>query len=296
MLIKKIFLTGASGYIGGTVAQLLVEKGFEVSGLIRNPALAGELLSRCITPIIGTIEDSRLIAECAGAADAVINTADHQNAFLIDSILRSLKGTGKTFIHTSGSSLLGGKDLGEKSDFIYTEDFPLTPRMERAFWINLNNEIIRSSRENIRSIVVVPTMVYGQGLGIHKESVQIPNLWKLSREKGMGVHIESGSNIWSNVHVVDLARLYIDILEKAKAGSYFYAENGEASLFDIAVSISKKMGAGSNTILMGIQEAVDYFGAELAHFALASNSRCSADKARLMLGWKPEFSSIFEFI
>jgi len=296
MTIKKIFLTGANGYIGGTIAHLLIENGYEVSGLVRKPELAEQLKNLGIRPVIGSIDDGALISRESKAADAVINTASCLDPFLIDTILQALKGTGKTFIHTSGSSLLGNKDLGERSDFIYTEDFPLTPRLERVFWINMNNKVIQAARDGIRSMVIVPTMVYGEGLGLHKESVQLPYLWKMSREKGKGVHVEKGNNIWSNVHVVDLGWFYLNMLEKAKAGSYFYAENGEASLKDIARAISQKMGAGDETISVGIDEAVAYFGAEMAHFGLGSNSRCSSDKARAMIGWKPKFDSVFDFV
>lgn len=297
MEIKKVFLTGANGYIGGSIAKLLLEKGYEVAGLVRQKELAAPLKELGIRPVIGTIDDVALIKKEALAADAVINTASVADAFFIDDILEAYKGTGKTFIHTSGSSILGGKDRGEHSDFIYTEDYPLNPRFERTLWVEINNQVLLSAKKGIRSMVIVPSMVYGSGLGLRKDSIQLPFLWNISREKGSGVHIEKGENIWSNIHVKDLAELYIHMMEKAAAGSYFYAENGEASLKAIARAISKEMGKNEETLSLSINEGIDFFkNADVVHFGLASNSRCSADKARKLLDWRPQYSSIFDHI
>ncbi|SFF02941.1 Nucleoside-diphosphate-sugar epimerase [Chitinophaga sp. CF118] len=296
MTIKKVFLTGANGYIGGTIAHLLVKKGYEVAGLIRKPELAAALEAQGVRAVIGSIDNATLLKKEALAADAVIHTASTADTFPIDTFIDALKGTGKTLIHTSGSSILGKKDKGEKSGFIHTEDFPLDPVLERVSWVGLNNHVLRSATEGIRSIVIVPTMIYGEGLGLHKESIQIPYLWKLSKEKGIGIHIEKGESIWSNVHVVDTAQLYVDVLEKATAGSLFYVENGQASFKEIAQAISKKLGKGNTAASISMDEAVAYWGPEMANFGLGANSRCSANKARAMVGWQPIYNSIFEYI
>jgi nucleoside-diphosphate-sugar epimerase len=296
MEIKKVFLTGANGYIAGTIAKLLIEKGYEVAGLLRQQDLAGPLEELGIRPVIGTLEDVALIKREALAADAVINTAAVADAFFVEDILEVYEGTGKTFIHTSGSSILGGKDRGEQSDFIYTEDYALDPRIERTLWVAVNNQVLRAAKKGVRSMVIVPSMVYGLGLGLRKESIQLPLLWNISCENGAGVHIEKGENVWSNLHVEDLAELYILMMEKAAAGSYFYAENGEASLKAIAQAMSKGMGK-EETLSLSLAEGIRFFkNADVVHFGLASNSRCSADKARKLLDWRPKYASIFDHI
>ncbi|QEL01020.1 NAD-dependent epimerase/dehydratase family protein [Olivibacter sp. LS-1] len=296
MSIKKIFITGATGYIGGSIAKLLVDKGYKVSGLVRKESDTEKLKELGINPVLGTLQDAPLLREESKKADAIIHAADADDPYVIDTFLQALKGTDKTFIHTSGSSILGNKENGEKSNFIYTEDIPLDARFEKVHRVIINNHIIKSAQQRIRSIVIVPTMIYGEGLGLKKESIQIPMLLKLSKERGAGVHIESGENIWSNVHIEDLAELYLKVLEKAKAGSYFYAENGESSLRDIALSISKRIGREGQLSSISIDEAVSHFGSEGAYFASGSNSRCSSDKARQLLGWTPNYSSIHDFI
>lgn len=291
----KVFLTGANGYIGGTIAHLLIQKGHEVTGLIRKPELTAALEAQGIKAVVGNIDDTTLLRREASAADAVIHTASVANALTIDTFIETLKGTGKTLIHTSGSSIVGNRDNGEKSDFIHTEDFPIDPVAERVLWIDLNNRVIRAAKAGVRSIVIVPSMVYGEGLGLHKESIQLPFLWKVSKEKGIGIHVEKGESIWSNAHVKDTAQLYIDALERAKAGSLFYVENGEASFKEIAKVMSLKLGK-DGTAAISMEEAISIWGEDIANYGLGANSRCSADKARTMLGWKPEYNSIFEHI
>lgn len=296
MSIKKVFVTGATGYIGGSIAKLLVDKGYAVSGLARKESDLEKLQLLGITPVQGTLQDAPVLREESVKADAVIHTADADDPYAVDTFLQVLKGTGKTFIHTSGSSILGNKDNGKKSDFVYTEDIPLDARFEKAHRIIINNHIIRSAQEGIRSIVIVPTMIYGDGSGLKKDSIQVPMLLKTSKEKGTGVYIEKGENIWSNIHIADLAELYVAALEKAKAGSYFYVENGESSLKDIALSVSKRIGKEGQITSISMDEAVKHFGSEGAYFALGSNSRCNADKARVTLEWKPRYNSIHDFI
>lgn len=294
MNIKKVFITGANGYIGGTIAHLLVEKGYEVAGLVRQPELVAELEARGIRAVIGSIDDARLIAKEASLADAVINTATVLDTFFIDNLIKVLKGTGKTLIHTSGSSILGDMALGERSDFVYNEDVPLIPHVAKTLWVALNTHVRLAAKQGIRSMVIVPTMVYGEGLGIRKESIQLPLLYRLSLEKGMGVHVEKGESIWSNIHIADLGDFYIRMLERGVPGAYYYAENGEASLKDIAREISKKMGRGEETLAIPIDEAISYFkNADLVHFGLASNSRCTSAKAKQLLDWQPIYSNIF---
>lgn len=291
--MKKIFLTGASGYIGGTTAQLLVKKGYTVAGLIRRAELAPLLQAQGIRPVIGSTDDIQLLTREAQAADAVIHTTNVSDPVPINTFINALKATGKTLIHTSGSSVLGKRT---PNNFIYTEDFPIDPIPERVNWVGLNNTVVRAAEQQIRSIVIIPTMIYGEGLGIHKESIQLPLLWKASQEKGAGVYIESGAGIWSNAHVLDLAQLYIDALEKAAAGTVFYVENGAASFKEIAAAMSRKMGKGDHTISISLTEAIDKWGEDMATFGLCADSRASAVKAKAMLGWQPVYNSIFEHI
>ncbi|MDC8101398.1 NAD-dependent epimerase/dehydratase family protein [Chryseobacterium rhizosphaerae] len=294
--MEKILITGITGYIGGTVAKKLLEKNYSVAGLVRNAAAAEKLQQLGIEPIIGNIHDEAILNAAISHVDAVIHTADSaDDAYAADSFINALEGSGKTFIFTSGSAIFGGKENGEKNDFIFTEDFPLNPRLEMASRVLINNYVLQSAKKNIRSIVIVPTMVYGEGLGLKKDSIQLPALINLSKEKGFGVYFGKGENIWSNLHVEDLADMYVLALEKAKPGSIYYAENGSSTIKNLAeyISLHYKLQPAQS---VSIQDAVDQFGPAGGYFGFASNSLCNSDKARTELGWTPQYKSIENFI
>ncbi|MCE4066659.1 NAD-dependent epimerase/dehydratase family protein [Chryseobacterium gleum] len=294
--MKKILITGITGYIGGSIAKKLLEKSYEVTGLVRSESHVQELESLGIKTVVGNIHNEDLIKTAVAGVDAVIHNADSaDDAYAVDNFIKALEGSHKTFIFTSGSAIFGGKENGRRSDFVYREDYPLTPRLEMASRVLINNYVLQSVQKDIRSIVIVPTMVYGEGLGIKKDSIQIPALINFSQKKGHSVYFGEGENIWSNLHIEDLADLYVLALEKAKEGSIYYAENGASSLKNIAEIISKKYHLQPARSL-SIQDAVDNFGPAGGYFGFASNSICSADKARTELGWKPVYNSIENFI
>lgn len=294
--MKKVFITGITGYIGGTVAQKLLGKNYSVTGLVRNEEAAEKLRQAGIEPVIGHVHDETVLKAAISHADAVIHTADSaDDAYAADSFISLLEGSGKTFIFTSGSAIFGGKENGEKNEFVYTEDIPLNPRLEMASRVLINDYVLQSAKKDIRSIVIVPTMVYGEGLGLKKDSIQLPALINFSKEKGFGVYFGKGENIWSNLHIEDLADLYVLALEKAKPGSLYYAENGSSTIRNLAENISRQYQL-QPAQSVSVQEAVLTFGAAGGYFGFASNSLCNADKARTELGWKPQYQSIENFI
>lgn len=294
--MKKVLITGITGYIGGTVAQKLLDKNYTVTGLVRNETHTRALNAAGIETVTGSIHDETVLQAAISDADAVIHNADSaDDAYAADSIIRALEGSGKTLIFTSGSAIFGGKENGERNDFVFTEDFPLQPRLEMASRVLINQYILRSAQKNIRSIVIVPTMVYGEGLGLKKDSIQIPALISFSKKKGFGTYFGKGENIWSNVHIEDLADLYVLALEQAKAGALYYAENGASTIKNLAEKISERYSlqpARSVTV----QEAVDTFGPAGGYFGFASNSLCSSEKARTELHWRPQHQSIEQYI
>lgn len=294
--MKKVLITGITGYIGGSLAKLLLSKGYKVYGLVRKEEDIQKVEQFGGKAFLGNVHDYQFLSEICSEADIIIHTADSaDDAYTADAFITILEGTGKTFVLTSGSAILGGKENGETPRFQFTEDIPLSPRIEMSLRVNINNMVLQAAKKNIRSIVIVPTMVYGEGTGLKKESIQIPALVKLSKEKGKGVYIEKGENIWSNLHINDLVELYLLAIEKANPGSIYYAENGASSLKEIAHTISEKYNLEPAESI-SIHDAVQYFGAAGAYFGFASNSYCRADKARRELGWEPKFNTIHNYI
>lgn len=293
----KIFITGATGYIGGSIAKTLVDEGHEVDGLVRNPDKVDNLRKIGINPVLGNLEDKTVLRQHAECNDAVINAASSDHRSSLGVFVDALSGTGKTLIHTSGSSIIGDDALGEyQSEIIYSDDTPFNPIKIRKDRADINNFVrIAGIKYGIRAMVITPPMIYGKSLGLTAESDQLPKLISKSKEKKAGVYIGKGLNRWSNVHIQDLVNLYSLALEKGPSGAMFFAENGEESLLDIAKMISNALGFQGKVQSWHINEAIKELG-DWARFAIGSNSRIKATNARNLLGWKPRAKSIQAWI
>lgn len=293
----KVFVTGASGYIGGAVAKVLLEAGHVVYGLVRTPAKVEPLRQLGVEPVLGTLEDSGLLMNYAQLSDAVIHTADSDHREAVETLITALRGSGKPLLHTSGSSVVGDDARGDcESELIYEEETPFVPMDIREERVAINERVRRAGIEDwVRSIVIVPSMIYGNSLGLPTESDQLPKLIRKSREMGAGVHVGKGVNRWSNVHITDLAHLYLLALEKAPSASYFFAENGEESFANIAQSVSEALGFEGKTMTWPVEQAIEELG-DWARFAIASNSRVRAVHARNLLGWAPSEEPILSWI
>ena len=293
----KIFITGASGYIGGSVAKYLADAGHEVTGLIRDPAKRDALQALGITPVLGTLDDSYILTQQAQAADAVVHTADSDHRASVETFINALRGSGKPFIHTSGSSVVGDDARGAyEREAIFTEETPFEPMDIRRDRVAINQRVRNAGVEQgIRAIVFCPTMIYGDALGLPTASDQLPKLLAKSRQFGAGAYLGAGVHRWSNVHIEDLAELYRLALEKAPSASLFFAENGEASFIEIATSISHALGYEGRIESWPADEAIAELG-DWARFAIGSNSRVRAVNARELLGWQPKRESIHQWL
>ncbi len=290
----KVFIVGATGYIGGSIAAKLIERGDSIIGLTRNEAGAAKLRERGIEPVIGSVNDGPTLAAAAQRADAVINAANSDDPYSVEAILPVLHGTGKAFIQTSGSSIIGDRAAGEPSELTFHEDSVFEPLPERAGRLAIERAVIAAAHRGVRSVVIRPTLIYGLGHGAHRDSVQVPKMIALAKQSGVPRHVGRGLNIWAHVHIDDVVSAYLLALDKAPAGSVFFLENGECSMRELAASIGKVMGKGSPTD-WPIAEAFAAWGAG-AYTTFGSNSRVSAAKARGMLGWKPRGPKLFDEI
>ncbi|MGO8909608.1 MAG: NAD-dependent epimerase/dehydratase family protein, partial [Bradyrhizobium sp.] len=238
----KVFCTGASGYIGGSVAAHLVAAGHRVTGLVRNLEKADAVRARGIRPLLGTLDDAEPLAQAAQAADIVVNAASADHSGAVAALLGALAGSGKLFIHTSGSSIVGTRARGHRSDAIFDESSPITPSPARAARVALNDRILSWRDKGCRPIIICPSLIYGLGHGIEPHSMQVPLLIGLARKRGCAAHAGPGENIWSNVHIDDLVTLYALAIEKALAGAFFFAENGENSMREVCEAINRMLG------------------------------------------------------
>jgi nucleoside-diphosphate-sugar epimerase len=292
----RIFCTGTSGYIGGSVAVALAAAGHEVSGLVRSEQSAEQVRALGLTPVHGTLDDVDVLRAAALRADAVINSANADHEPSAQAMLLALEGTGKTYIHTSGSSIVGTQSAGERVDAIFDETTPINPSSGRAARVALNAHILSFKTKGVRPIIICPSLIYGISQGPATHSIQVPWLIALAKKAGVAKHYGPGENIWSNVQLDDLVDLYILALASAPAGAFYFAENGENSMRQVCEAINRKLGVNTGTVPMSLEEASREWGEGAARNTMGSNSRVRAVRARAELGWRPRRPSLIDEI
>jgi nucleoside-diphosphate-sugar epimerase len=287
-----IFLTGANGYIGGAVATVLIAAGHRVRGLVRDGAKAEAVAAHGIEPVTGSLDDAALLQVEARAADAVINAANSDHLGAVEALVAALSGSGKCFIHSSGSSIVADLAMGDPSEKIFYEDTPLAPVADKAARVAIDR--LALAAPGVRPVVLCNSMIYGNALGPLAQSVQVPALVRQAKASGIVRYIGRGLNRWSNVHIADVAALYLLALDKAHAGTFMYVESGEEALGAIAEAIAARLKLGPAQS-WSAEDAIAAWGRNMAVYSLGSNSRVRGTVAR-DLGWSPKKRSITQWI
>ncbi len=296
----RIFLTGATGYIGGSLAERLVRDGHDVIGLARSAEKAAALRERGVEPVIGTLDDAPTLAAAARRADAVVNAADSDHRGAADTLIDALAGSGKPLLHGSGSSIVGDDARGEFSERVFTEA-DVAPgggwraEPDKAARVALDRAVLAAAERGVRAAVLCASLIYGHGRGQARDSVQVPRLVAQARRSGVVRHVGPGRNVWSTVHVDDVVEVYVRALAEAPPGAFYFLESGEASFGDIARAVAGALELGEPEP-WDIDAAVREWGYERAHYALGSNSRVRGSAARAGLGWRPRPGSVLDWV
>jgi nucleoside-diphosphate-sugar epimerase len=285
----KVFLTGATGYIGSSVAEALQKAGHQVTGLARSRESAEKLRKRGIEQHAGDMRDKESLRAAARRADSMIHAASPSDGssaeadnLTLDAILAELKGTNKPFVYTSGIWVLGDTD-GKLAD----ESFPLHPAALVAWRVVCEQRVLASGSDGILSSIIRPAIVYGRGGGIPGSFV------RAARDKGAVIFVGDGENHWPGVHIDDLADLYVRALEKAPAGSLFHAVQGEArKVRDVALAAAEAAGRPGKVTPWPLEAARKTLGPYAD--ALALDQKISAEKAHRILNWQPKQAPLLD--
>ncbi|VUC28189.1 unnamed protein product [Clonostachys rosea] len=291
----KVFVTGASGFIGQAVVRELLDYGHSVLGLARSEKSAEALKKLGAEPVRGTLDDPEILKQAAIASDGVIHLAfkheemaDYvricdEDRKTVTLLCEALEGTNKPFVGTSGTLTVAHADLATESDLADLTNPFSSGRAKNDF------VILGFANKGVRSTVIrlAPT---NHGEGDHGF---IYMMAAKAKERGVSAYFDKGENHWPAVHRNDTAKLYRLVLENGKAGSYYHAvaEQG-VTLKEIAEALGQQLGvpAASKTA----EETSAHFG--FLSFAIMADNIVSSEKTRKELGWTPVEKSLLDDI
>jgi nucleoside-diphosphate-sugar epimerase len=282
----KIFLTGATGYIGSAVAEALLAAGHSVAALARNVEAEQTIRDRGMTPVPGDLKSPASLASRLDSVDGAIHAGTtnegRTDTDAVTAMLDALQGTNKPFVYTSGVWV-----LGNTGDQPADESAPLNPVRMVEWRPAAEQRVLDAAKRGVRAIVIRPAIVYGRGGGLPGMFVQSAN------ESGAAQYIGDGQNRWPFVHVEDLADLYVRAVEKAPPATLLHAADGPAvRLRDIAEAASFGADAGGHIVSLPFEQASAKLGPLADAFVL--DQVISGEKAKQMLGWNPHAVGILE--
>jgi nucleoside-diphosphate-sugar epimerase len=282
----RIFVTGATGFIGSAIVSELITAGHQVLGLTRSDAGAASLAAVGADVLRGSLEDLDSLRSGAANSDGVIHTAfihDFLNYAAaaeadrraIEMLGTALARSDRPLVVTSGTLLLRRQgSLATEKD----EADPNFPRKSETAGLALASRGVRVS------VVRLPPSVHGDG-----DHGFVPHLFAIAREKGISAYVGDGLNHWPAVHRLDAARLYRLALEKGAAGSGYHGVADQGVPFrDIAQVIGRHLNVP--LVSKSREEAADHFG-WISHF-VSIDCPASSAETQEQLGWRPTHPSL----
>jgi nucleoside-diphosphate-sugar epimerase len=271
----RVFVTGATGFIGSAIVQELLGAGHQVLGLARSDAKAKALAAMGAEVLRGSLEDLDSLKGGAAAAEGVIHTAfihdfsdfaanAKADQLAIEAMTATLARSGKPFIVTSGC-------LGLRTE----EDAPPVDFPRKSEQAGL-----AAAAQGIRAMVVrLPPSVHGDG-----DHGFVPALIKHARERGFAPYVGEGKNLWSAGHRLDAAKLYRLALEKGTAGARFHGVGDEGvPVRQIAETIGRRLNVPA--VSKTPEEASALLGFIGTVLGMGGSSSSALTQERL--GWHP---------
>ena len=297
----RVFVTGASGWIGSAVVPELIDAGHQVTGLARSDASAAALAAAGAQVHRGTLDDLDSLRSAAAASDGVIHLAfKHDIAFsggfqgaadadrlAIETFGEALADSDRPFVIASGTLGLAPGRVATERDGLGADSAPATlfggaqARLANA-WMTLS----LASRGVRSSVVRLPPTAHGDG-----DNGFMAALVGIARDKGVSGYIGDGSNRWPAVHRLDAAHLFRLALEQAPAGSVLHAAADEGvPIRAVAEVIGRHLDLP--VVAISAEDAGEHFG-WLGTF-IGLDSPASSTLTRELLGWYPTHPGLID--
>ena len=287
MVAVRVFVTGATGYIGSAVCAAVKKRGHDVVGLARTTAAIDKLKHAGVHPVAGSLQSVQTLREMAHDADAVIHcgfeTSDDGaqiEATALDAMLGAVDTDHEAFLYTSGVWVYG--DTGGRT---IDETAPLNP-IPLVAWRPANERKVQDAqRHKLRTIIIRPGLVYGGGGGLVA-------MMRRQAEAHQLAIVGTGENHWAMVHVDALAELYALAMEEAPADSIYNGVSGDSVKYGDIVRAIAKLAGDDHDHRMPLEQARQMMGAFAD--ALVLDQRISGAKAVRELKWNAKRPSVFE--
>jgi len=283
----RVFVTGASGWVGSAVVPELIEAGHEVTGLARSDASAEALAAAGAQVRRGSLDDIDSLRGGAADADGVIHlafkhdftdiaAAGAADLTAVQAMGDVLAGSGKPFAMASGTLMLAMIAPGRPG----TEDIVPGPEMATAPRLGSELAMLAMPERGVRTAIVrLSPTVHGDG-----DRGFTPRLIDIARDKGFAAYVGDGANRWPAVHRLDAARLFRLALEKAPAGSVLHAAGDAGIPFaTIAAAIGRQLDVPATSI--SADEADAHFG--FLGSLVQLDNPTSTELTRQRTGWQP---------
>jgi len=285
----RIFVTGASGWIGSAVVPELTNAGHQVLGLARSDASAKAVADMGAEVLRGDLNDTGVLRAGTLDSDGVIHLA-----FVVPSVSEAATRTDAKAIETFATGLAGsGKPLVISGATLVTPGRPATERDQLiaagpiAARITTMQAALAAADRGVRScLVMLPRSVHGQG----ERHGFVPQLIAAARAKGVSGYLGDGTSRWPAVHVQDAASLYRLAIEQAPAGAVLNAVGDEGvPVREIAEAIGRHLNLPARSLPAG------EFGGMLVRI-LGTDMPASSTITQELLGWKPTHPGLIEDI
>lgn len=280
----RIFVIGATGYIGSHVAQRLKQAGHLVLGSARDERGLAKLAGLGIESWQGGADDLVALTQVAGTCDATIFAAQlpsqEQERDTISALLDAYQETGKTLVFTSGTGVLSQRTEGDWSDETFAED----DEFVTSKYITVRRETERlvraAAQRGVRAMVMRPPMIWGAGY-----HGAVDRILHSIDKTGQACYVGPGLNLYTTVHVEDLADAYLLAIDKGVSGALYHAAGEELNYRSIAELVAIQQDVTTRSVTSA--EAVDIWDKFTMLVLLAACSRSRSPRARQELGWKP---------